>query len=676
MRDSMFGAVRMPRSLLFKRRTRRIAAVLLAGLIAWPSLAVAQTPGDDAPGDDAGGNGAPGEGAGDDGAAGGGTADPERVSCDDAAEAFRLLCVSYDLIDEHYIDPFDVEDLASAAAKGVREAGLSPRASDPPPPCALPAPEFELVCAEIDAAADTAAAATAAATAMVASLGDSNSYLLTPQQQEEHEAQSGVVTRFSGIGVRLGLLDGVAPCKALSETCRVTVSEVMRGSPAERAGLLPYDVLLDIDGLVPSGEGCGLADLTRPEPGAPVRVTMERDGVVLRFVIEAALVDVPIAAGQIVGDNIGYVSLQSFRQSADGALAEVLKDLIDKGAESLVIDLRGNLGGILFTTVNVGGFFLDAGDVIAREVSRKETRLHRAARQPGDPDASGLPLVVLVNDSSASASEMLSLALRDHGRATLVGEATFGKTTGHVTWTVESDDGRVLGFVRLGTLRWFSPEGATAAGGIQPDIAADFPNCGHPVGVARQAAAAAGLSGAELADIGRSGERFEAVRALDEDGVLAGTGCAPGLFCPRAALPRWMMAVWLSRVLDGSDPDPVDSSRFEDVDPSQWWAPHVERLAGMGISVECEQWSNRFCPDEPLTRGEAARIIQQAFNVPAAVSAGFTDISDRPTAAAASALFRAGITRGCSNNAESFCPDDLAKRAQMAVFLHRAKMLP
>ncbi len=138
-------------------RARRIAGAVLAALVLWPAAAAAQ----DA--DAAAGAGS--------GTRTGTGAEAERVSCDEAPAVFDLLCVSYRLLKEDYVDELADEDLASAAAEGVREAELAPRGAQAAPPCALPSTSFEQTCAEIDAVGDTAAAVWAASSAMFTSLG-------------------------------------------------------------------------------------------------------------------------------------------------------------------------------------------------------------------------------------------------------------------------------------------------------------------------------------------------------------------------------------------------------------------------------------------------------------------------------------------------------------------------
>lgn len=649
------------RSLVHRRMGRRIAAAVLAALVAWPAVAVAQDTDTGAEPEPANATGTEAE------------APAVRVACDEAPAVFELLCVSYQLLKENYVDEPVDEDLASAAAEGVREAGLALRATEAAPPCALPSPAFEQTCAEIDAVGDTAAAVWAASSAMFASLGDPNTFLMSPSEYAQMQARLNTGVPFSGIGVRLGLLNGTVACSALSETCRLVVSEVFPGSPAEQAGLKPDDVLLLIAGLAPSGSGCGLQDLPAFELGSLVPVIVERNGRRRAFPVEAAPVSAPAVASRTVAGTIGYLRLESFGAGADERVGQELETLLDSGVESIVVDLRGNPGGYLQTVVNIAGMFLDDRQVVIREASRLDTLRHLVSGHGSLPNPALLPTAVAVDGSSASASEVLTLALRDHGRATVVGTTTYGKNTGQNTWAVESRNGTLLGAARVTVFRWFGPDGTSAEGGIEPDVELDLSDCWHPIGLTRLAAAAAGLPGALPADVQMGGELFDAVAALAEDRVLAGTECGPGLFCPGDPIPRWLTAVWLVRTVDGQDPEPIGTSRFADIDAGQWWAAHVERSAELGITLGCGAEPARYCPDDPVTRAEMASFLQRAFRLDPVPPAGFADTHGNHHAAAIDALHAAGTTKGCSAEVLEFCPDRATTRIEMALFIERAR---
>lgn len=643
------------------RLTRRAVAAALVALAAWPAVAVAQES-EAEPASDADTETGPEAGV-----------EPERTTCSEAHRVFEVLCESHKLLSEYYVDDVPDEDWASAAALGVREAGLAPRDDGAPPPCALPSPAFEQACVEIDAVDDTEAAVWVASKAMFASRGDPNNFLMTRTEFEALLSRLDGGVPYTGIGIGLGLLDGAKPCRTLSESCRPVVAEVYSGSPAERAGLMADDIVVSLDGYVPSGPACGLGGLHPFEHGSTVRVVVERNGRQRSFTVDVEAVYIPTVDGRTVAGSIGYLRLSSFGSRTDELVERELQALLDAGADSLVLDLRGNPGGFLRTVVNIASMFLENRQVVIQEVSKRQTLLHLVSGQGSSADPSVLPITMVVDAGSASASEVLALALRDHGRASVVGTITFGKNTGQITQPLQSGDGTLLGGARVTVFRWLGPDGESAAGGIQPDVELDLSACWHPIGLARRVAAAAGLPGVLPADIDLDGERYDAVRALTSDGVLAGTECAPGLFCPGDPIPRWLMAVWLVRVADGQDPAPVSSSRFSDVDAGQWWAAHVERLAELGITAGCASEPAEYCPDAPVTRAQMATFLRRAFVFDSAIPQGFVDTGDSVHEANIDALFRAGVTAGCSTEPLRFCPEQAATRAQMALFLERAR---
>ena len=175
-----------------------------------------------------------------------------------------------------------------------------------------------------------------------------------------------------------------------------------------------------------------------------------------------------------------------------------------------------------------------------------------------------------------------------------------------------------------------------------------------------------------FSDLADAGVHEGPVRALASEGVLDGTGCGGGRLCPGEAILRWEMAVWLVRVVDGADPLPVGSSRFEDVDGGVWWAAHAERLADLKITVGCSREPARYCPEDPVSRGQMASFLVRAFDLEPAPAAGFVDTADSVHRANIDALSAAGITRGCATDPLTYCTARSTTRAQMASFLHRA----
>ena len=162
-----------------------------------------------------------------------------------------------------------------------------------------------------------------------------------------------------------------------------------------------------------------------------------------------------------------------------------------------------------------------------------------------------------------------------------------------------------------------------------------------------------------------------AIDALNELGVFEGTLCGENRFCPSRPIDRSTMAVWLIRVLENEEPADLDASRFADVGSDEWWAPYVERLAELEITVGCKKGPLRYCPDEFVNRARMATFLVRAFDVEPAGPAGFVDIAGSTHEVNINALAASNLTVGCNRDQLSFCPNNPVSRAQMATFLHR-----
>ena len=161
---------------------------------------------------------------------------------------------------------------------------------------------------------------------------------------------------------------------------------------------------------------------------------------------------------------------------------------------------------------------------------------------------------------------------------------------------------------------------------------------------------------------------------LAADGVLDNTECGLDLICPRLAIENWVIAVWLVRVLDGGDPEPLGFNRFEDVHPGLQWAAHAERLAELGVVSGCSVEPARFCPQAPVTRAEMASLLARAFNLESDTPAGFVDVDPQSAhAASIDAIAAAGLAGACGAGPDHYCPDDFVTRGQAATFIATAR---
>ena len=162
------------------------------------------------------------------------------------------------------------------------------------------------------------------------------------------------------------------------------------------------------------------------------------------------------------------------------------------------------------------------------------------------------------------------------------------------------------------------------------------------------------------------------INRLAAAGVLEDTECGERRICPDEPLLRWVMAVWITRVLDQAPEYSAAQTRFADVDPDAWWVGYVERLADLEVTRGCRTGPLRYCPDKAVSRAQMATFLVRAFDLEAAPSAGFADTVGNKHAASIDALAAAGVTAGCRTDPLRYCPEKAVSRAQMATFLVRA----
>jgi len=248
----------------------------------------------------------------------------------------------------------------------------------------------------------------------------------------------------------------------------VEILTVYKDGPASQAGLQRGDVFLEVDGVdVTEYTTSEVADIVRGPKGTVVRLKMSRPGVdePLEFEIVRDTIQIIDVSSTMLPDDVGYVSLSSFNnQRLHEQLVEHLQRLKDQGATSLILDLRDNSGGLLTQAILVADEFLSGGDIVFQRARGVTQRIASA-----DPAAFDLPMVVLVNEQSASASEIVAGALQENGRAVVVGERTFGK--GVAQSLLSLSDGGQLRYV---SFEWLTPtRQSIAEQGITPDIYAE-----------------------------------------------------------------------------------------------------------------------------------------------------------------------------------------------------------
>lgn len=263
---------------------------------------------------------------------------------------------------------------------------------------------------------------------------------------------------FSGIGMEVGIRDNV-----------VTVIAPLPETPAERAGLIAGDLILKIDG--ESTEGMQIDEavgMIRGEKGTSVVLSVYREGdlEIKEISVTRDTISVPTVVTETV-DGIFIIKLYSFNAIAEMKFQEALREYVESGSESLVLDMRGNPGGYLQSAVSIASYFLPTGKVVVRE-SYGGNEEEKVYRSQGKTLREFAPkkMVVLIDKGSASASEILAGALREHNVATLIGDDTFGK--GSVQELIPLPDGSS---VKITVARWLTPEGVSISeAGLKPDI--------------------------------------------------------------------------------------------------------------------------------------------------------------------------------------------------------------
>lgn len=293
---------------------------------------------------------------------------------------------------------------------------------------------------------------------MIDSLGDPYTAYMDPD--EYREQNTPLQGEYTGIGAWVDTSGDVL----------IFVSP-MPDSPAEAAGIKSGDVVVKIDG----------EDMTGIEPdlvlkkilgqaGTTVKITIQREGEseYLEFEIERAVISIPTVEQELLDNQVGYIHLYSFSTNSAEEFDTALESLLDQGATSMIVDLRSNSGGFVDTTVDITSAFLPSGTVLIEEWGDGTRNEYLASEEP---IATDIPLVVLVDGGSASASEIMAGALQDQGRATLIGTTTFGKGLIQ-NWIPLINDS---GAVRVTIARWLTPKEQQIQGnGLTPDIVVEF----------------------------------------------------------------------------------------------------------------------------------------------------------------------------------------------------------
>lgn len=318
---------------------------------------------------------------------------------------------------------------------------------------------YELLKKNFDGELDEAKLLNGMKQGLVAATGDPHTEFLTAEQTTEfNESLDGT---FSGIGAELSKDKDV-----------ITIVSPIAGFPAEKAGLKPKDVIAEIDGK--SAYGISVSDAVKqirgPE-GTEVKLRIIRNQEEdLSFTVKRSTIKIPSVENKMLDNKVGYIKISRFSDDTVGLTREAATKLKGEGASSVILDVRGNPGGLLDAAVGVSSIWLSKGKTILEE--KRAGTVIKSYTAKGDSILEGLPTIVMIDEGSASASEIVAGALRDNGVAKLLGQKSYGK--GSVQMVEDLPGGASL---KVTIAHWYTPNGRNIdKEGIEPDTKVEQKN--------------------------------------------------------------------------------------------------------------------------------------------------------------------------------------------------------
>ena len=294
----------------------------------------------------------------------------------------------------------------------------------------------------------------AAINGVLQSLDPYSSYM-SPEMLKEMQTETK--GEFGGLGIEVGMEAGV-----------VKVISPIDGSPAEDVGVKAGDYIVKINGIQVQGKTLSEAvDLMRGPVGSKIEITVRRIGIrkAITFEIIRDIIEIKSVKSKVLGDNIGYVRLTSFNDNSSNQFKDIIKNFKkNKDINKYILDLRNNPGGLLNQAIKITDFFLDNGEIVSTKSKKKSDNRKWFAKKGDIID--GDILLVLINYGSASASEIVAGALKDHKRAIIVGESSYGKGSVQSIIPLKND-----GAIRLTVSKYYLPSGDSISEvGVDPDI--------------------------------------------------------------------------------------------------------------------------------------------------------------------------------------------------------------
>lgn len=286
---------------------------------------------------------------------------------------------------------------------------------------------------------------------IVASIGDPYAEYYT--KEEYQDLQKRYMGDYVGIGIGIVDVDG-----------DITIMTVFEGTPAEAAGILPEDVIIRVDGKEPASVDEAV-NMISGEAGTEVTVTIRRGEDLLDFTLNRQKIETDSVGYSALEDHpdIGYISISSFIKGTDEDFKSAVKDLQSQGCDKFILDLRDNGGGLTDSSIEIADYLLPTCRIMSENTKDDAETVYNSKES-----SAGLDMVVLVNENTASASEILTAALQDNNAATVIGTTTYGKGVTQIVH--QFDDGTA---VKITATEYFRPSGKTVQGvGITPDVEA------------------------------------------------------------------------------------------------------------------------------------------------------------------------------------------------------------
>ena len=293
----------------------------------------------------------------------------------------------------------------------------------------------------------------------VEGLGDKYTEYIPKEEMEDYMADT--TGNFVGIGIYM-VQD--------TEANKIMVLSPIKGGPAEKAGLQPGDYLIAVDGVQYTGEQMTEAsNKIKGEEGTTVKLEVQRGNETLDYEITRENVKVNPVEGEVLDNNIGYITFSSFDDGTAEEFKAKYEELAKQGIQSLIIDLRNNGGGIVDEALEIANYILDKDSVILYEVDKNN---NETEEKTTDEPIINMPIVLLTNENTASSSEILAGALKDHGKAKIVGTKTYGK--GVIQQLLTLPDGSGL---KITAEEYLTPNKTKINGvGIEPDEVVELPD--------------------------------------------------------------------------------------------------------------------------------------------------------------------------------------------------------